>query len=86
MRHLHRVACGLDSAILGEAEILGQLKKAFRVAAESGYIGEQMQALLPGYLPVQSVLVTKQVGAGQVSLASVVARLVQARRPSAPCP
>ena len=82
VRHLHRVACGLDSAILGEAEILGQLKKAFRVAAESGYIGEQMQALLPGVF-ASSKRARNQtgIGAGQVSPASVVARLVQARRP-----
>lgn len=42
VRHLARVASGLDSLVLGEPQILGQLKSAFAVSQESGTIGRQL--------------------------------------------
>ena len=36
IRHIFRVACGLDSMVLGEPQILGQLKDAFRDAQQAG--------------------------------------------------
>ena len=37
IRHIFRVACGLDSMVLGEPQILGQLKDAFREAQHAGW-------------------------------------------------
>jgi glutamyl-tRNA reductase len=39
LRHMMQVACGLDSMVLGEAQILGQLKQAYKVAQEVGTVG-----------------------------------------------
>ena len=38
VRHLMRVACGLDSLVLGEPQILGQLKQAFQTAQKQGTV------------------------------------------------
>ena len=39
VRHMMRVASGLDSLVLGEPQILGQMKSAYAVAREAGTIG-----------------------------------------------
>ena len=46
INHISRVACGLDSMILGEPQILGQLKEAFRIAQEVGTIKDKLNPLL----------------------------------------
>ena len=43
--HLGRVACGLESMVLGEAEILGQLDRAFRLSEEHGVTDRVLEAL-----------------------------------------
>ncbi len=46
VRHLFRVTCGLDSMILGEPQIAGQVKQAFLAAREAGTIGSVLDRLL----------------------------------------
>ncbi len=47
IKHLMRVGCGLDSMILGEPQIFGQLKQAFQLSCDLGYVGEALRPLFP---------------------------------------
>ena len=76
IRHIFRVACGLDSMILGEPQILGQLKDAFRIAQEAGTLGHQLGRLMQHTFAVAKKIRTDtEIGASPVSVASAAVGL-----------
>jgi glutamyl-tRNA reductase len=78
VRHLFRVASGLDSLVLGEPQILGQLKDAWRVAHESGSIGSQLERLFQqGFSVAKRVRTETAVGRHPVSVAYCAVKLAQ---------
>ncbi len=78
VRHAFRVAAGLDSMVLGEPQILGQVKQSVRVAHGAGTLGSDLQRLFQ-----QTFAVAKQVrsetglGAQSISMSAAALRLAQ---------
>ena len=78
IRHIFRVACGLDSMVLGETQVLGQLKDAFRSAQQAGTVGQQLGRLFQHTFSVaKKVRTDTEIGANPVSIASASVRLAQ---------
>ena len=78
VRHLFRVATGLDSMVLGEPQILGQVKEAWVAARESGALGSGLDRLFQQTFAVAKRARTDtRVGANPVSVASTAVRLAQ---------
>src|ERR1700745_576361 len=78
VRHLFRVASGLDSMVLGEAEILGQVREAYRVAHESGATGPVLNRLFQSALEVgKRVRAETELGARPMSVASAGVKLAE---------
>lgn len=78
VRHLFRVAAGLDSMMLGEAEILGQVREAYRVAHESGATGPVLNRLFQGALEVgKRVRSETELGTRPMSVASAAVKLAE---------
>ncbi|NUP11563.1 MAG: glutamyl-tRNA reductase [Polyangiaceae bacterium] len=76
LHHLFRVASSLDSLVVGEPQILGQLKDAITVATEHGTLGPVLGKVLHRALFVgKRVRTETQIGAGQVSVSSVAVDL-----------
>ena len=70
IRHLFRVACGLDSMVLGEPQILGQLKDAFRHAEVQGAVGSNLNRLFHHTFSVaKKVRTDTEIGSSPVSVA-----------------
>lgn len=78
VRHAFRVACGLDSMVLGEPQILGQIKDAVRVAQEKESMGKKLNALFQKTFSVaKEVRTDTAVGENSVSMASASVKLAE---------
>src|SRR3989442_10525650 len=78
VRHLFRVAAGLDSMLLGEAEILGQVREAYRFAHEHGATGPVLNRLFQGALEVgKRVRAETELGTRPMSVASAGVKLAE---------
>ncbi len=78
VRHLFRVASSLDSLVVGEAQILGQVKESWTVARQVGAIAETLDPLLQRAFSVAKKVRTEtQIGSSSVSVASVAVDLAR---------
>jgi glutamyl-tRNA reductase len=76
--HLFRVAAGLDSMLLGEAEILGQVREAYRFAHEHGATGPVLNRMFQGALEVgKRVRTETELGTRPMSVASAGVKLAE---------
>jgi glutamyl-tRNA reductase len=75
-RHAFRVASGLDSMVLGEPQILGQLKDAVRAADEAGALGTTLSQLFQrSFAVAKEVRTSTEIGAHSISMAAAAVRL-----------
>ena len=78
IRHMFRVACGLDSMILGEPQILGQMKTAYQTACTAGTIGNHLGKLFQhSFTAAKKVRTDTAIGSSPVSVAFAAVRLAQ---------
>jgi glutamyl-tRNA reductase len=78
VRHLFRVAASLDSMVVGEPQILGQVKEAFAVAHAAGTVGGQLEHLLQcTFAAAKKVRTETEIGSNSVSIASVAVELAR---------
>lgn len=78
VRHAFRVASGLDSMVLGEAQILGQMKDAVRQADAAGGLGTYLHQMFQRTFAVaKEVRSTTEIGAHSVSMAAAAVRMSQ---------
>lgn len=78
VRHLFRVAASLDSLVLGEPQILGQLKQAYELSRDQRLLGPILNRTLPRAIRVaKRVRSETSIGSGQVSVPSVAVDLAR---------
>jgi len=78
IRHLFRVASSLDSMVVGEPQILGQVKESYTVAREVGAVSSTLERLLQSAFTVAKKVRTEtEIGSSSVSIASVAADLAK---------
>ena len=75
-RHAFRVASGLDSMVLGEPQILGQMKSAVRAADQAGALGTTLNQLFQrSFAVAKEVRSATEIGANSISMAAAAVRL-----------
>lgn len=78
VRHLFRVASSLDSMVVGEPQILGQVKESYNVGREVGAIGSSLDGLLQRAFSVAKKIRSEtEIGSSSVSIASVAVDLAR---------
>ena len=76
--HLFRVSCGIDSMVLGETEILGQLKQSYKLALEQKATGPILNKIFQKAFNVAKLIRTKtQIQRGSISVSSVAVELAE---------
>jgi len=78
IRHMMRVACGLDSLVLGEPQILGQIKSSYAVAREAGTLGPLLGRLFQAtFSTAKTVRTDTAIGENPVSVAYAAVSLAK---------
>ncbi|MEY2530365.1 MAG: glutamyl-tRNA reductase [Verrucomicrobiota bacterium] len=78
VQHLFRVASGVDSMVVGETEVFGQVKKAYELARNSGAAGSNLHRLFQrAFRVAKQVRSRTEITRGAVSVGSVAADLAQ---------
>lgn len=78
VRHMMRVACGLDSLVLGEPQILGQMKTAYQLAREAGTLGSLLGRLFQAtFSTAKTVRTDTAIGENPVSVAFAAVSLAK---------
>lgn len=78
VRHLYRVTAGLDAMILGETQIIAQVKRAYQAAHDAGHTGRAFNLIFQRALAVaKRIHATTDIGRGHVSVPGVAARLAE---------
>lgn len=78
LEHLFRVACGMDSMLLGETEILGQLKRAYELARAGSHTGARLnKAFQRAFNVAKHIRTQTSIQRGSISLGSVAVELAE---------
>src|SRR6266436_1025815 len=78
VHHLFKVACGLDSMVLGETEVLGQLKKAYDLALQHGHTGRRLnKAFQRAFNVAKHIRTHTNIQRGSVSVGSAAVELAE---------
>lgn len=78
VRHLMRVASGLDSMVLGEPQIFGQVKMAYQHAQQAGTVGQQLERVFQQtFAAVKRVRTETAIGANPVSIGFAAVQLAK---------
>lgn len=82
IRHLYQVGTGLDSQILGDYEIVGQIRNAAKFAKAQGCLGSFLERLVNSVIQVSKLIKNEtDLSAGTVSVAFATVRLLEQRVP-----